>query len=95
MRTCSLQTTMKARRSTSPPSSEEISDVDQRDEGDVGPVERVRETALVALRRQRHVTDDHVPIGFEQDPFDPPVFLTDFRTIHIATIGTFLLSPER
>ena len=44
---------------------------------------------------QRHVTDDPLPIGFKQDPFNPPIFLTDFGTIHIETIGTFLSSPER
>jgi hypothetical protein len=57
--------------------------------------QRVRETALVALRRQRHVTDDPLPIGLELRPFDPPLLLSGFRAIHLANIGKFLLSPEQ
>ena len=45
-------------------------DVEQRDEGDVGPVDRVGETALVALRRQRDVADDDVRSVSNCDPFD-------------------------
>lgn len=46
-------------------------DVEQGDEGDVAAVNRVREAALIALGGQGHVADDHVPIGFEGDPFAP------------------------
>lgn len=46
-------------------------DVDERDEAEVSAIEEIGETALVALGRQRHVTDDAVLVGLEDRPFDP------------------------
>ena len=57
----------------SPSTSAVISDVDQWDEGHVDPVQRIRETALVALWRQGHVADDQLPVGFETSPVRPPL----------------------
>src|SRR6185295_13147302 len=70
--------------------------VDHGDEGDIGAVERIGETALVPLGRESHVSDDPVPVGFELNPFDPSLFLPHFRgTVHFATIGTSLGCHER
>ncbi len=50
-------------------------DVGQRHEVEVGAVERVREAALVAGRRQGHVADDELPVGFEDGALDAPLAL--------------------
>src|SRR6185312_58433 len=42
--------------------------VEKRDEWQVAAVQQVREAALVALRRQRHVADDAVAVGLENRP---------------------------
>ena len=69
-------------------------DVDDRDEGDVGPVQRVREAALVALRRQGDVADDDVAVGFELDSFDPPLDVV-FPHLHLTGLPTPSLYPSR
>lgn len=43
-------------------------DVGQRDEADLGTVERIGEPALIAVRGQRDATGHEVAIGFEENP---------------------------
>lgn len=45
-------------------------DIDNRDEGDVAPIQRVREARLVALAGKGHIADDHVRVCLELHPFD-------------------------
>lgn len=47
-------------------------DVDQGDEGNVGAINGIRETALEALWWQRDISEHHVAIGLEHDPFAAP-----------------------
>ena len=76
---------MNGRSLTVPSTSEVISTLVSEQEVEVATVEHVRESALVALRRQGDVADDELPIGFEHGPFDPVRDL--FSLVHISFIS--------